>query len=150
MKISVNLTDTTDVHSDCTGITLPVGSVVILEISAPVYAINDLIVDVRNGMKTAQYRVTQRKLDLAPFLFAGSIEITIRQIENGEEVKVWHVVPIVVKEVQKNFMIFDKLDFLEKEIRNALAAEKSERLQTDQKLLETITELKNEFDEQYI
>lgn len=98
------------------------------------YSLSRAKITLRNGEVKEQYNLT-RPFEIPPqFLIAGELYITIDSYsKNGELVKHWDCLPIIIKETESGMQCFDFLYALEKKIDNVL-----ERLEKIEKAHEII------------
>ena len=77
------------------------------------YKLNKLSVEVRANEETKNFIVTDKKLDLTEFTQKPCIiEISIALIVDGKAVKSWEIEPIVVEQVEHEFVLKNYIESL--------------------------------------
>lgn len=108
MKITLNYETRT--RADESAITLPTEKEVVF--SSDAYSLTELVVVARNGKKTLKTKTKNATADISPLLFAGLLEMSVHLIVNGQPVKKWDVVPIILREVDNALCAFDEIQDL--------------------------------------
>lgn len=91
----------------------PVNDSLELEFVSAYYVLNDLVVCLKNGTKQGKYRVKGTSFVVPVGYFsAGSLEIGVNLMSQGEIVKHWDCTPITVKEFEGGFCATDALTAL--------------------------------------
>jgi hypothetical protein len=80
------------------------------------YALNELVVNVRNGKKDEQIKTKNATVDLSAFCFAGILEMEVFLIVRGKPVKKWVVAPLVLNETERGFEAFDAITDLQNRV----------------------------------
>lgn len=88
-----------------------------LEIGSLIYGTDELVLEIRNGRKYEKRKVKGGDvIDLSSFLFAGSVEMTVHMIARGTVAKKWSVVPLVIRDIEGGFEIFDEIKDLQNRV----------------------------------
>lgn len=94
-----------------------------IEIKSDVYRLNPIIVNVRNGNKTGQFKITEdKKFNLKEFLFAGKVEMQIEMYIGGECAKSWSIEPFLIKETEIQFEAIPEITEIKAEINKMKTA----------------------------
>ena len=88
----------------------------IAEFSSDTYTIDDLIVCAKNGKIERKWRVKDGFCDLSPVMFAGTMELSVHLVRNGETLKTWRAVPVTIREQGGEYLACDELNDLKSRV----------------------------------
>ena len=86
------------------------------EFVSPVYVLNELVIQAKNGKKTKTVKTKTGKVDLSDLMFAGELKMNVSLIIKGNGVKQWDVSPIIITETDGEIYAFDELEELRKRV----------------------------------
>lgn len=134
---------------------MPVNDVLELEIVSSVYDLSNAVIGLKNGVKSAQYRLKGHTFTVPEeYLFAGKLQVCIDLIVHGEVAKHWDCVPIVIKETEAGFCAFGEIIELQNRITeleklNGKLKEVTEKLNEvitkQNELTETVSAIKENY-----
>ena len=112
MKIELDFATTARAGEDV--FTLPHDPVAVFHSST--YTLAEIVVIARNGNKEIRQKTKDCKVDLSPLMHAGVLEMTVHLIAKGNVAKKWHVVPIILNEIENEYGPFDLIADLQKRV----------------------------------